>query len=59
MEPTSRHVILMRILVSLFLLAAGIIILTAPNFILTHQADDSRQKAAIGWIGAVIGYWLA
>jgi hypothetical protein len=49
----------MRIFVSLVLLAAGILILTAPNFLFAHKFDDDVQKIAAGWVGAVIGYWLA
>ena len=49
----------MRILVSLILLTAGILILTAPNFLFGERLDEGIQKIAAGWIGAVIGYWLA
>jgi len=49
----------MRILVSLILLIAGIAILTSPNFMIGHKVDEGVQKIAAGWIGAVIGYWLA
>jgi len=49
----------MRIVVSVFLLAVGIAILTAPNFFFDTKLDDGIQKLATGWIGAVIGYWLA
>ena len=49
----------MRIAVSLVLLVAGIAILTAPNVLLGQKLDDGIQKIAAGWIGAVIGYWLA
>ena len=49
----------MRIVVSLVLLVSGLAILTAPSFLVGHKFDDGIQKAAIGWIGAVIGYWLA
>jgi hypothetical protein len=48
-----------RILVSLVLLAAGILILTAPNVVFGQKFDDDVQKIAAGWVGAVIGYWLA
>ena len=57
--PVPRHVAAMRIVVSLFLLAIGILILTAPNFLFPHKLDESVQKIAVGWIGAVVGYWLA
>jgi hypothetical protein len=49
----------MRILISLVLIVAGFAILTAPNRLIPHGTDDALQKAAIGWIGALIGYWLA
>ena len=59
MPPIPRHVAVMRILVSLVLLVAGIVILTAPNLVIHHEGSDGVQKLAAGWIGAVIGYWLA
>ena len=49
----------MRILVSLVLLVTGILMLSAPNFVFAHAFDDGIQKIAAGWVGAVIGYWLA
>jgi len=58
-SPVPRHVAVMRILVSLVLLMAGILILTAPNFLFAHTLDEGIQKIAAGWVGAVIGYWLA
>ena len=58
-ELVPRHVALMRVVVSLVLLFAGIFILTSPNFVFSNAFDDSIQKIAAGWIGAVIGYWLA
>ena len=54
-----RHVAVMRIVVSVFLLIAGVSILTSPNFLLSHSPDDGIKKIAAGWVGAVIGYWLA
>jgi hypothetical protein len=57
--PAPRHVAVMRIVVSLVLLTAGILILTAPNFFFDTKLDDGVQKLATGWIGAIIGYWLA
>ncbi|MFQ5898233.1 MAG: hypothetical protein ACE5JN_08295 [Candidatus Methylomirabilia bacterium] len=44
---------------SLVLLLAGILILTAANFMFAHSFDEGVQKIAAGWIGAIIGYWLA
>lgn len=58
-QPVTRDVAAMRILVSLVMLAAGLFIVSAPNFVVTHKTDDGLQKAAIAWIGGVIGYWLA
>ncbi len=58
-DPPPLHVAVMRIVVSLFLLAMGALILTAPNPILPHATSDGVEKIAAGWIGAVIGYWLA
>jgi len=49
----------MRIIVTLIVLLVGIAILTAPNRVFDHRFDDGIQKFAAGWIGAVIGYWLA
>jgi hypothetical protein len=39
--------------VSLVLLIAGLYILIFKN-----GASDALQKAATGWIGLVVGYWL-
>lgn len=58
-DPPPRHVAVMRIVVSLSILVTGILILTAPNPIFPHEMSDAVQKIAAGWIGAVIGYWLA
>lgn len=44
--------LLMSVLVSLVMLGVGI-------YILLHgEANADLQKAATGWIGLVIGYWL-
>jgi hypothetical protein len=40
------------VVVSFVLLAAGLVIL------LNGESSDSLEKAAIGWIGLVAGYWL-
>lgn len=58
-QPVTRDVAVMRIVVSVVMLGAGLLIVSAPNFVVAHKADDGLQKAAIGWIGLVIGYWLA
>lgn len=49
----------MQVIVSLIALAFGILVLTAPNAILTHNLDESTKRFAAGWVGAVIGYWLS
>ncbi len=59
LDPVPRHVAVMRIVVSLVLLIVGTLILTAPNPILPQAMSDGVQKIAVGWIGAVVGYWLA
>ena len=48
----------MQVLVSIIALVAGILILTAPNFFISHP-DESTKKFAAGWIGVVLGYWLS
>ncbi len=59
-KPTKTlHVAFMRIIISLILLFAGLLILTSPNPIINSPASDGLQKIAAGWIGAVIGYWLS
>jgi hypothetical protein len=58
-DPIPRHVAAMRIIVSLSILTAGIGILTAPNWLFPAAFDEGMQKIAAGWVGAVIGYWLA
>jgi len=58
-SPVPRHIAVMRILVSLILLVSGILILTAPNIIFATALNEGIQKIAAGWVGAVIGYWLA
>ena len=40
-----------RIVVSLLVLVGGF-------FVLSESCNDGTQKAAIGFMGAVIGYWL-
>jgi membrane protein CcdC involved in cytochrome C biogenesis len=56
-RAVSKDVAFMRIAVSLVLLAAGLIILVTPVFGAT--VNEGLQKIAAGWIGAIIGYWLA
>jgi hypothetical protein len=41
----------MQALISLTLLVVGLVIVMGKH-------DDALKKAAFGWIGAVIGYWL-
>jgi cytochrome b subunit of formate dehydrogenase len=47
----------MQVVVSLVLLASGILILIDPSWL--PHIDSSAQKIAAGWVGAVIGYWLS
>jgi hypothetical protein len=47
----------MQVVVSLIVLAAGIIVLFDPSWL--PRFDESLKKIAAGWIGAVIGYWLS
>jgi hypothetical protein len=49
----------MRVLVSLLLLAAGIVILVSPNRFVPTSLPEPTKCIAAGWIGAVIGYWLS
>ena len=58
-ELVPRYVAIMRVVVSLVLLSCGILILTSPNFVFSNAFDEGIQKVAAGWVGAVIGYWLA
>lgn len=58
-QPVPRHVAVMRILVSLVILVAGFIILTAPNVFISHEIGEGVRVVAASWVGAVIGYWLA
>lgn len=44
--------LLMAVLLSLILLGAGLFVLLADS------ANSDLQKAATGWIGVIIGYWL-
>jgi hypothetical protein len=44
--------LLMAVLISVVLLAAGMYVLLA------HHGDSDLQKLAGGWIGVVVGYWL-
>ncbi|HJR61509.1 MAG TPA: hypothetical protein VJ813_19025 [Vicinamibacterales bacterium] len=49
----------MQILVSVIVLVAGILALTAPNFFFHAALSEGTQKMAAGWVGLVIGYWLS
>jgi hypothetical protein len=49
----------MQVVVSLLLLVTGILVLTAPNYVLRHDFDEATKRFAAGWIGAIIGYWLS
>jgi hypothetical protein len=43
----------------LIVLIAGILALTAPNFLYHAALSEGTQKMAAGWVGLVIGYWLS
>lgn len=58
-QPIQRHVAVMRVLISLVMLVAGIAVLTAPNVIFAEKFDDGMQKIAAGWVGGVMGYWIS
>jgi len=49
----------MQVVVSILLLLTGILVLTAPNYVLRHDFDEATKRFAAGWIGAIIGYWLS
>lgn len=49
----------MSVVVSLVILVVGLAIVSAPNVLFAEVFDEGVQKAAIGWIGALIGYWLS
>jgi hypothetical protein len=53
------YVAIMRIIISLILLICGILVITAPNSVFPDKFEHTVQMLASGWIGAVIGYWLA
>jgi hypothetical protein len=44
--------LLMAVLISTVLMAAGLYIL------FTEGSNPDLQKAATGWIGVIVGYWL-
>jgi predicted transporter len=48
----TRVRLLMAVLISVVLLGAGLYILLSKN------SNSDLQKAATGWIGVIIGYWL-
>ena len=55
--PTGKAI--MKIVVSIVLLVAGLLIVTAPNELIITPPQEPVQTAAIGWIGALLGYWVA
>ncbi len=57
--PPSPVTTAMRVLVSVVLLAVGLLVITAPNFAFGQSFSADVQKWAAGWIGVVVGYWLA
>jgi len=42
----------------IFQFVISIILLMGGMYIILYVEDPSTKKAAFGWIGAVIGYWL-
>jgi len=51
MSETAMKLIV-RVVISLGLMGGGLFILASPTI------DGELEKAAIGWIGLVTGYWL-
>jgi len=49
---TDRDKFWMQVLVSLVLLTAGLVVIFSAAY------AGGIEKAAIGWIGLVVGYWL-
>lgn len=58
-QITGREKVFMQVFLSFFLLGAGLIVITSPNAVIDHPVSDGIRCVAVGWIGAVIGYWLA
>jgi len=50
-SPTEKASLVMRVLLSLFMLGLG-------TYLLIHPVDPDSRKWAYGMIGLVIGYWL-
>ena len=48
----------MAVFVTLCLLAFGALVLIDPNKFIPESAYDDWQKAAIGWMAFILGYWL-
>ena len=60
MAATQKKVrVWMQVIVSATVLAAGLLILTAPNIVLQRSLDEGTKRFAAAWVGAVIGYWLS
>jgi hypothetical protein len=57
-RPPSQAEAWMRIVVSLVLLIAGIMIITAPNILFGTAFSDGVRQLASGWVGTVVGHWL-
>lgn len=49
----TREQSIMRILISVAMLGFGFYVLLSDN------PDNELKQWAAGWIGAVVGYWLA
>ncbi len=51
--------VIMQIVVSLGSFALSVLILSAPNSIVSVPPSREIELAASGWIGIIIGYWLS
>jgi hypothetical protein len=55
--PQQKIKAWMQVIVSLIVLASGILVLFDPSWL--PHFDESLKRIAAGWVGAVIGYWLS
>jgi hypothetical protein len=54
-----RDAAVLRVLVSVFVFALSLIMLTAPNFIWHSACSQGTQKIAAALAGMTAGYWIA